>query len=241
MRAVWSPFTQFGPFIVRWPELTAEVIFPAIAGDFVHYRQEDVTEAGVTAANGLPLSMDFEGVLSRVTVAGVEWVDCSTGILRVERDPWPSNIGMSIWVLTDGSRPSGTVLYNGLRTASLNDNRHLNFHGDGMFRTTNNTLRTATWPVPAAVGPETFCWSAAAGVETIAAFSLHHNGVDLGPSTMTDPSRGATRDGPDFVIGAGSNLVPSGFRWRDVVLKIGAPLTEQEIADLEAYAAARVG
>lgn len=214
--------------------------FPAIAGDYVHYRQEDVTEAGVTAANGLPLSLDFEGVLSRVTVAGVEWMDCSTGILRVERAPWPSDIGMSIWVLTDGSRPSGTVLYNGLRTAGLNDNRHLNFHGGGIFRTTNNSTRTAIWPVPAADGPETMCWSVPQGESTIGGYSLRHNGIDLGPSTMTDPTRAATRNGPDFVIGAGSNLVPTGLRWRDVVLKIGAPLTEQEIADLEVYAAARV-
>lgn len=222
-----------------WPKV-ADMDFPTIAGDYVHYRQEDVTEAGVTAANGLPLSMDFEGVLSRVTVAGVQWMDCSTGILRVAHDLWRSDIGMSIWVLTDGLRPSGTVLYNGLRTASLNDNRHLNFHGDGMFRTTNSISRTARWPVPAADGPETMCWSAADRVTNISGYSLRHNGIDIGPSTMTDPTRAATRNGPDLIIGAGSNLVPTGLRWRDVVLKIGAPLTDQEIADLEAYAAARV-
>ncbi|SEI10251.1 hypothetical protein [Paracoccus alkenifer] len=214
--------------------------FPLVAGDFWHYRQEDVTTAGVDTAHGLSMPLDLTGALARATVAGVEWMDCAAGVLSGTHSAWSASAGLAVWVLADGSRPAGTAIYNGVASAVLNDNQHLNFHGDGLFRTTNNTTRTATWPVPAAAGPETFCWTAAAGTTAISGYSLRHNGVDLGGAALTDPSRNAARSGTNFIIGGGSNLAPGGLRWRDVVIKIGADFTPQEVAALEVYAAERV-
>lgn len=218
--------------------------FPAISGDYIHYRQEDVTAAGVDSAHGMSMPLSLTGMLARATMSGIEWMDCADGVLHGTHAAWPASSGFAVWVLADGSRPTGTAIYNGDSAGAVNDNRHLNFHGDGVFRTTNATgeanRRTATWPVPPADGPETLCWSVPQGQSTIAGYSLRHNGSDLGPSTMTDPTRNASRAGTDFIIGGGSNLTPAGLRWRDIVVKVGGDFTPDEIAGLEAYAAERL-
>lgn len=215
--------------------------FPALAGDFVHFRQEDVTAAGVTAKHGLPLSMSLVGTLARARVGAADYMDCTTGALDVVRTPWPAETGFALWAIVSGARPDAANFYNG---AELNGNTlsNLSMRPSGKLMVGGSSY-VVTWAMPAATGPETICWHRPNGAAVQAsAWTFRRNGVAL--ATPTGTSRATYSNGAAFTVGgtrtSGGAVTFGGMQWRDFVLVIGRDLTAQEIADLEAYAAKRI-
>ena len=225
------------------PSSTGGVPFPAIAGDYLHYRQEEASASGLTAAHGLPQGMTAVGTPVSVDIDSADYVNGAVSSFDWQKTtPWPADAAFSIWVLA-GNRPVDKhAFYNGPATYAGNNAASLSFLSDGKVLAASSV---ASWALPAFTGPETISYHRPAGSGTpLSAFRMRHNGVDLGAPTGTNLSTRATSAaGARFVIGSRPNPVIgySGLYWRDVVIKVGADFTPSEIAALEAYAKDRIG
>lgn len=229
--------------------------FPAIDGQFYHFRQEDVTASGASTAHGLPLSLGLAGTLARIEFDGREYFDGSKGALHADlATPFPADAPITIWMLTSGHRNSGVFAYLGPPNFAPGSN-NLNFRATGslIVQRTTTLADIATWPLPAAAGPETVAYHRPAGANISSQnFKVRYNGTQVGaPSgayTATASNGGAIVIGGRRDTSGGvviGNTASTGTYWRDVVVYVGTPakpdLSADEIAALEAYAAQRLG
>lgn len=222
--------------------------FPAISGDFIHYRQEDVSTSGALAAHGLPLHMDLSGELNRDNIAGADYMDCSVGALDVVKDtPWPETTPFAIWMLHAGYRVNG-AFYNGAALyTQIDSNLIFNMSSTRMwisaFYAITDGTRLPSFNIPPPSGPETLTWIKPTTAPQVATMRARRNGVDLGAATGGNVGRNIRSNGATFTIGGRRDptggIIYSGLAWRDVVIKIGADFTEDEYSGLEAYAALR--
>lgn len=239
---------------VHWRAAPVEAsIFPAIDGTFYHFRQEDVTESGVSTADGLPMTLDLAGVLKRTQVGGVDYMDCAVGAVHgALATPFPADAPVTIWMLTSGERQPGIAFYLGGPIFNPGSN-NLNFRATGgvIVQRTTSGSSVATWTPPAQSGPETIAYHRPAGASVSTQnFQFRVNGQDTGAAagsfTATSASGavvaiGGRRD-PSGAMVFG-NLAGLGVLWRDVVIYVGTAdkpdLSQSEIEALEAYAALR--
>lgn len=212
---------------------------PPLAGTIHHYRAEDASDSGIEVANGTSLPLGIVGTLSTVDVGGVLFVDGTSCGFMGTKASW-GDPTFSVWMLTDGTRPVTTAIYHG-PNPSGSGNNSLSFRPNGQFVAGSGTV---TFPaLPAADGPETLNWETVINNANMGQVSLYHDGVLIGTPASGSLSRVFDWTGTELglsMIFSGGVPVPSGVRWRDIVIKRGGTFTAAEKQALQEYAQARL-
>ena len=213
--------------------------FPAISGDFYHWSLESAGTDFWPTAHGDDLTLAIEGLLSKVVISGTSFLDFSLGA-AVGSLGLTNTDAISIWALTPGDRTPGYQIYIGPEQFTDTNNNFM----VGVEKAQVGSANRYVWHgMPEITGPEGLAWSRPAGNVSLSDVKAYHNGNLLPVDSIVN--RPTNVGGNKFIVGGIKNATGqtlfNGMKLRDIVVKVGANFTTEELAALEAYRLTRVG